>query len=260
MASVCSCLPSLDRSARFENKTTPTLTPLHYYCVRQSQRVTPYFSSTRLLQVDFSTHGNSPQLRALSYYLILFPSLDVCSAYPLVVHTIVNNVYTVLMGQDTTEKPKYSYDCAIRLIIKFIAAAVPIVAALFVSNLVYVLKYAGLIGFGMCFFFPTALQLQSQRVCKRLFSPLFLSAQQGTSYMRQNGDNGTTEKETAPLLSVQKDRDGFEGRAVYMTPYSSRILSHPVTVVILGSVGTVLFVLALAGLAVHPSSVTCQTV
>ena len=174
------------------------------------------------------------------------------------VHTIVNNVYTVLMGQDTTEKPKYNYDCAIRLSIKFIAAALPIVAALFVSNLVYVLKYAGLIGFGMCFFFPTLLQLQSQRVCKRVFGPLFLLSQQAASQLNgKTGGGGTTEKESTPLLSTQDEGEPV-GKLVYMTPYSSRFLSHPVTVVIIGSVGAVLFVLAIAGLAVHPSEVTCQ--
>lgn len=208
--------------------------------------------------VDFSAPGNSPQLRALSYYLILFPSLDVTSAYPLVVHTIVNNIYMVLMGHDTTEKPKYSCDCAIRLTLKFLAAALPIVAALFVSNLVYVLKYAGLIGFGMCFFFPTLLQLQSQRVCKRVFGPLFLLAQEANSQQEgRTGGKGRAEKESTPLLSNQ-DEGGVKGRAVYMTPYSGRVLSHPVTVVIIGSVGVVLFVLAIAGLAMHPSEVTCQ--
>jgi len=113
------------------------------------------------LQGNFAQAGNSPQLRALSYYLILFPSLDVCSAYPLLVHAITNNIYTVFMGQDTTEKPKYRFDPILRLLLRFFAAIIPILAALGISNLVYVLKYAGLFGFGICFFFPTALQLQS---------------------------------------------------------------------------------------------------
>ncbi len=203
-------------------------------------------------QVDLSQSGNSPQLRALSYYLVLFPSLDVCSAYPLVVHTITNNIYTVLMGRDSSKSAKHrfgKYDLLIQLTMRFLVAILPIMAALFVSNLVYVLKYAGMIGFGMCFFFPTALQLQSQFVCKRLFNRPYIDIKE-----EEEGFSPNLGSEEKPLLSVQEAPDT---RTLYMTPYSNRLLSHPVTVSVLGSLGVLFFILAFSGLFVHPDTVTC---
>ena len=79
---------------------------------------TPFF-----WQVDLAKTGNSPQLRALSYYLIFFPSIDVTSVYPLVIHTITNNIYTVFFGKDTSQVPKYKHDWAIRYALKFIIAS-----------------------------------------------------------------------------------------------------------------------------------------
>ena len=97
----------------------------------------------------------SPAVRALSYYVVIFPSIDVTSAYPLVIHTIANNIYTTLFCRDTSRKSKTpKLDFLLLLVIKFISAVLPIAAALFVSNLIYVLKYAGLIGFFISFFSP----------------------------------------------------------------------------------------------------------
>ena len=224
---------------------------MYMTCDCSNNEISVHMSTTKcsliFLQVEFSRSGHSPQLRALSYFLILFPSLDVSSAYPLVVHTIMNNIYSVFMGQDTTKKPKYKFDWLIRVILKFFIATLPIVAALFVSNLVYVLKYAGLFGFGMCFFFPTLLQLQSQRVCRKLFGSTPGTIKVKPEDSTTSSDSNSSER--VPLLSVQEGPDDL----LYMTPFSSRILSHPVSVMILGGVGLLLFILAIVGLAVHPS-------
>ena len=200
--------------------------------------------------------GNPPQLRALSYYLIFFPSLDVCSAYPLIVHAITNNIYTVFMGQDTSKSPKYRFDWLIRLLLRFFAAVLPITAAFGISNLVYVLKYAGLFGFGICFIFPTALQLQSIRVCKKKFQHVHATQKLDApdSVHRKAGvSRGDTE--TTPLLSLQYVPDKS-----YLTPYSNRILSHPIAVVVLGTVALLLFVLAIASLFVSPDKSYCMPV
>ncbi len=176
-----------------------------------------------------------------------------CSAYPLVVHAITNNIYTVVFGRDSSKTAKHRfgrYDLLIQLVLRFIVALIPIVAALFVSNLVQVLKYAGIMGFGICFFFPTALQLQSQRVCKKLFGVSFVDIQGEQAQEIQP-------KEKAPLVSLQ---DKGEARSLYLTPYSNRLLSHPVTVCVLGFIGVVLFVLAIASLFVHPETLTCVAV
>ena len=53
------------------------------------------------MQLPTTGSGNHLGLRILAYYLIFFPSLDVMSAYPLVVHVLVNNIYIIITGRDT---------------------------------------------------------------------------------------------------------------------------------------------------------------
>ena len=210
------------------------------------------------LQGRLTKEGNPPQLRALSYYLIFFPSLDVCSAYPLIVHAITNNIYTVFMGQDTSKSPKYRFDWLLRLLLRFFAAVLPITAAFGISNLVYVLKYAGLFGFGICFIFPTALQLQSIRVCKKKFQHVYVTQKldvPNSVHRKASASRGDTE--TTQLLSLQGVPDPSSS---YLTPYSSRILSHPIAVTVLGTVALLLFVLAIASLFVSPDKIYCLPV
>ena len=202
------------------------------------------------------------EIRALSFYLVLFPSLDVCSAYPLVVHTISNNIYTVLFGRDTSSKSQRpKRDWVLQFVIKGLSAILPIAAALFISNLVYVLKYAGLIGFFICFFFPTALQLSSMWACRKEFGAAKTAA-------RYQGTSKSIVGENKKLYSVQSGSEmsscGDSSKnspclksASYLTPYSNRVLSHPIAVGIIGAVGVALFLLALVSLGVHPEKKSC---
>ena len=82
---------------------------------------------------------------------------------------MVNNIYTVVLGQDTTQHKGWRYTL-IHLGMKFLAAILPIGVSFFVANLVFVTKYAGLIGFFICFYFPIVLQLRSQWFCQKMFS------------------------------------------------------------------------------------------
>ena len=52
------------------------------------------------MQLPITKPDNHLGLRILAYYLIFFPSLDVMSAYPLVVHVLVNNIYIIITGKD----------------------------------------------------------------------------------------------------------------------------------------------------------------
>ena len=122
-----------------------------------------------LLQVSYSYAGNSPQLRALSYYLILFPTLDVMSAFPLNTICISNNLYMALTGRDTSETGMGKYDWIIRLLVRLFTAILPLALTFGAANLVFILKYAGLLGFTMYFLFPAVLQLHSTYVCSRTF-------------------------------------------------------------------------------------------
>ena len=136
----------------------------------------------------FTRPGNSPWLQVLSYYLVLFVSLDVLSAYPLTIHAMVNNIYITITGHDTSEHPKRRFDWLLRFLLRLTVATVPLAAAFVVSNLIFVLKYAGLLGFGVCFLYPTVLQLASTYVCIREFGD---KAQRNRRLsLRQSGGEG----------------------------------------------------------------------
>jgi len=51
-----------------------------------------------LLQVNLAEPGNPTYLRVFSYCVVFIPSLLVCWGYPLGVHAMVNDIYTVLTG------------------------------------------------------------------------------------------------------------------------------------------------------------------
>ena len=78
-------------------------------------------------------------LKVLSYYIILFPSLDVVSVYPLLVLTIVNNLYTVIFCKDTSQVTNSWGTFFVRLLLKFIISLAPILVAMAISNLFVVL-------------------------------------------------------------------------------------------------------------------------
>jgi len=122
-----------------------------------------------LLQVNLAEPGNPTYLRVFSYCVVFIPSLLVCSSYPLGVHAVVNNIYTVLTGQDTTIRASNRCYRLLQLVLRFFAAVIPIICAFLVSNLVTVLQFGGIFAFAIIVFFPTALQLQSIRVCKKTF-------------------------------------------------------------------------------------------
>ena len=210
-------------------------------------------------QGELTQPSYSVQLRILSYYIVLFPSLDVLSAFPLCVHTIVNNVYLIFTGRDTSKKPKINYwlDFLLRLGLRFAAALIPLLLAFGVSNLIYVLKYAGLIGFAICFGFPSALQLRSIYVCKNRFRSTHVDMAGGhtqetvdpseTKDETKDDVSGHMSQEKAPLLSIPQ-LEGKDERSLYMTPYSSRIFSHPIAVVVVMVIGLLLFLLTLVSL------------
>ena len=200
--------------------------------------------------VTLTKPGHSPQLRTLSYFIVLFPSLDICTVNPLSYHALANNIYAVFVARDIG-KPKHRFEWIIRPTLRFFIAVLPIVPALFISNLVYVLGYTGLSGFAICLLFPAALQLQSQRVCKKLFEQQ--PCEQGEN-CRITSDVCT---ETVPLLSVQR-KAILDSKRLYMTPYSNKVFSHPVAVVILGTLGVILFLLGIISLFVKPDTLHCQ--
>ena len=147
-------------------------------------------------------------------------------------------------------------------LIRLFAAVIPISVLFGVSNLVQVVQYSGVIGFVLGFIFPTALQLQSIRVCKRTFrdghtekTQLKFTAADPT----ENKLPDETELEVTDTAEVVNslDKKLQNDSSLYMTPYSSWIFSHPVAVSILGTVGFLLLLTSIASLFVLQENICC---
>lgn len=215
----------------------------------------------------YTSSKNSLPLRILAYFIVLFPSLDVASAYPLIVHVLVNHIYAVIAGHDTSIPPskgKKWLDLSLRIGLRLVLAIIPVLAAFGVANLVEVLKFAGLTQFLISLGFPTLLQLRSIFVCRKTFASsqsTDASGQQQTKEEKQlllsssddvDDDNDKKTSSLSPQRSQQKGE--------YLTPFSSRVISHPVTVVIVGILGLCFFLLAVGSLFATPDQTTCTTI
>lgn len=201
--------------------------------------------------------GNPLALRILSYYLVFFPSVDVITPYALTTICVVNNIYMVLTGRDTSAKPKWKYDWLLRFFLRFFSALLPLGLAMAAANLVFILQWSGLFGFGICFLFPVVLQLRSIYVCKKKFGQVCLKdspANSPTDPSTVQVKKRTGSMEKSPLLNTSNKGDT---RHLYMTPYSNAVVSHPIFVAFMGAVGFCLFVIGVVGLFIGPDELQC---
>ena len=205
------------------------------------------------------TPDNPMYLRIISYCVIFIPPLLAFSAYPLNVHPMVNNIYTVVMGLDTSKSPRNIRYRLLLLMVRFLAATIPILLACGVSNLVTVRRYSGPLVFAISVFFPTALQLQSIRVCKKKFQDVHVRLHMVQNAVHDSGegydklcnkDEATTSSTEIVLHSLQFTQPQNES-SLYMTPYSSQVFSRPTAVTIIGAIGLLLFLLSIANLFIN---------
>ena len=145
-------------------------------------------------------------------------------------------------GRDTSEATKWRYDWVLKLCLRFIVAVLPLALAFAAANLVFILQYAGLLGFGIGFLFPVILQLRSIYICNKLFG------KKGTP---KGGVMVNVEKQ--PLLDSVQQCDS----RVYMTPYSNIVLSHPIFVILIAVLGFSFFVISFVSLFIGPDKVSC---
>lgn len=171
--------------------------------------------------------------------------------FPLLIHTIVNNLYTVIFGRDTSQSRGWKHRL-IQIGMKFVAALLPIAIAMAVSNLVYVLKYAGLLGFFISLFFPMLWQLMSSWACFK--EGVVPEAEVGSPDRLPN----QIQEEKAPLLGGTQSAATTGSRVyqffftykemyLYKTPYSTP-LSHPLCVIFFLVLAIVCFILTVISL------------
>ena len=229
------------------------------------------------LQVTPAHHSSSTALRVMSYYIIFFPSLDVSSAFPLINVTIANNLFIMIMGVDTSQANTVRYGRLVKMSLRVVCAIIPITAALFATNLVFIVKYGGILGLTMCYFFPIALQLKSQYECFLVFGTKPGQFDGGTGnqdgrygnqqvkdkqsnlishanddqpvQVQEYSDSHSDNDERQPLLLAanNKQRHPWWYNPAYSTQYAT-VLSHPVSVIVFTVLSSIACGLAIASL------------
>lgn len=105
----------------------------------------------------------------LSFFVVLFPALDVASSYPLNAFTLGNNMMSSYYGDSMREQEKNRWKvCFFRAF----AALPPVLGASFVKELGSITDYTGLSAFGIMFIFPALLSIFSARRMQTLGLPV----------------------------------------------------------------------------------------
>ena len=171
--------------------------------------------------------------------------MDIVTAYPISTTIIVNNVYGSVVGHDSAEASKSRCRSILLMVMKLVTALIPISVAMFVSNLVTVLKYLGLLEICSSLFFPVLLQLSSQWLCYKTFKRALDSASvlHESSALAENTNDNHKESEDRSRLIQPATVSPVKPSDLYMTPYST-IFSHWPVVVGIAVIGVVIFVIS----------------
>lgn len=159
----------------------------------------------------------------------------------------------VITGRDTSERGKWKYDWLLRLFIRFFSAVLPLALGFAAANLVFILTYAGQLGFVTYFLVPVVLQLRSIYVCKKIFSP---QPEPDVSTGRVMLSEELSE--SSPLVTNAEKENLKKSGFTYMTPYSNVICSHPIFVAIMGFFGFCFFVISILSIFIGPDTFTCD--
>jgi hypothetical protein len=107
--------------------------------------------------------GRAGWVNALVFFVVLFPALDVASAFPLNGITLGNCLMGAYYGSEVHDVGRDRKRVGA---VRVLAAVPPIVGACFVRELGTITDYTGITGFVIAFVFPALLQSKSKRYCK----------------------------------------------------------------------------------------------
>jgi len=108
--------------------------------------------------------GRSWWVNVIVWFVVLFPALDVASAFPLNGITLGNCLMGKYYGEDIR---KHEGDRRKVTVFRILAAVPPIIGATAVRQLDTITEYTGLTGYIICFVFPGLLHINSEKECKR---------------------------------------------------------------------------------------------
>ena len=102
--------------------------------------------------------------RFIALFIVIFPTLDVASAFPLNAVTLGNNFMATYY--DTATMPSVEGDFKKRAVFRLCAAVPPIIAAALVHDLGPITAYTGLTGVVISLVVPAALSYSSEKALK----------------------------------------------------------------------------------------------
>ena len=94
----------------------------------------------------------------ISYTIVLFPPIDIISAFPLNAITLANNIMSATIPPHLTTQRRYIIP------FRLVAALLPLVGAAFIKSLDSILHYTGCVGVLIAFLYPTVMQWKSLKV------------------------------------------------------------------------------------------------
>merc|ERR1711977_60366 len=112
-------------------------------------------------------HPDDVLLKMIRYALVIFPGLDVLSAFPLNAITLGQNLMSLRYKSGEVQHQSKATVMMFRLA----AACPPIVGAIFVSDLGSVNQWVGVFGFTLIFLWPGLLGWAAQRRSIEVFGP-----------------------------------------------------------------------------------------
>lgn len=98
----------------------------------------------------------------VQYYVVLFPALDVASAFPLNVVTLGNSLFLTFKSSSFLRGPWISSWIELRILFRIFVAIPPFIMAVTVTNLENITTYTGLPGFALSMVFPALLAYSSK--------------------------------------------------------------------------------------------------
>lgn len=101
-------------------------------------------------------------------FVLLFPAVDVASAFPLNAFTLGNNIMTAYYGKDIHQHVGTRWKTSL---FRLLAAIPPIFGAFFVQDLGTITSWTGLTGFAIVFIFPPLLSYYSKQKLESLSIP-----------------------------------------------------------------------------------------
>ena len=200
-------------------------------------------------QAVYTDSPHPMPLRVMSYYIILFPSLNVVSSFPLGVHVLVNGVHFILTGKDTSERTNDRCNKLTRLFLRLITAFLSFVGAFITSNLGRILSISGMITL-VILITPFLLQICSIYKLKKCL--LELGIYQEKSPESKIGIASVTKRSLEEHTRLTGE--SYSTRTIYSFP----VISRSTTASILMLFGISLYAALIANFFIPQNNLSCH--